>query len=1725
MFSDLLCEWINSSLSSYLEGVSKDQANFSLLKGKLELSHVQLYKYALLQHNLPLVIDRGVISSIEINVPVKSLTDIFATVNVQDITIVCHPLILATDKYLPKEDLPKIREHQMHAHEYFKKTFNSLISKSSLNLYKGIIRSFLRNVKINVSNIHIRVEIENNDFVDILGVKIENLQVGDLANNPKPNSIIRSIKIDGLSVYYELHQERVTINNVERFKNEMALLAEMDHKYIIESVSLSGQVQINDGIDKFDLDIDLPELVANIGLYHINLFLRVLEDYPKFLLYWRCRTIARPDPENLQDCWRFVNKCAFKSHTSERNVSSNVRELCKSFFEYRKAQKAKNLNEIARIEHTLPVRIALLYRDLSISKPKKMKQYEDVFVKVESDLQLILSSLIRMLSIKCTAKALALRLTHDTLPSAIEFKICNGTIAWIYKNRSFILQALFNDIIMSMIDKDTKTQLMNSKDQTGFTFTTTLKVLDSYNILLKNKSTLDIEFNANLYEVDLSKLNVQKFDPIILQYLKMMINIIGSPFFPLDFNNISIRSCPAEFKIKLTDDISAVLSYKVFTFIKRKFNLYKASISLKYKDTRFDLINDVSVTGTLHHSKCPIDITPVQFRFDWELLPIIVKLVSSFDWVIGVVEAVVPQLPSILPHYKFEFKLPSITMNVFFNGNYCYDILLNDISGRIMTREGIIHLFTKSLIITDYLRVNKIAISITSDFKATLSAEFVKVRIFHLMTLMPKDFFQGFSLVVPLPTIGLYVNQLMIDFSFGKINVIYLCHQMKGEIIDSKIYFSGTSQLMINNTDFLNSAQLESASLYFNRKVKLDIHFDKVYPVITNDLVNDFLMYRVPMEMFPRDFEINLSVYINNLIAFENFFIQDILLDFHNRENELIGLLTLKKIEMPYVIVYNKPEDILLTLDICHGIYKAKLDNIEAFVDPSKFIKIINQIAGLEFRIPEDITGEAILNNFKLHLRLPEDEITCQFSMEGSIKMDKFIVTAAMRDLILSLDKMDIVEIPIAEVSTDNDIKCLTKTVNVDCSLWQLLRLIQLATADLLPTIKIPNIVFNDYGRKLAIHTESTTIYLRTQASMNYGPFALKVSLKDTVLDIYNFVVSTGFNCLAAVSPFEYQDSISGKFTGSIDILHNILNIKLDDGLKAVISPMHIAAMASLVDTNHIVPPFLRISNECAFDVTINDKFFVPRNSSFFLRVSGFIDRITVTTEDKRSLTVETRTLSNVFRCFAFNDKMNSTIAMCIEGSILKLSSRYILCNNTSIVIRYILGGFKIFQISPMDISCLPPEYKMNSVAMQTAGLKRITKKVGDVTYVEFESKIFPPNDLLDDGKSIPFHVVTPPPVGKKLAFTGKVSCKLGETTLVINDGLLREICRVKTDLTLDIAINDGKIDVNLKVNNFSIESRVRTILQGASSPILDLNAVLTEPPNIEDLNIVIGDCVVSLDVSVLATIYREYLMRNNFLNDIEKRAPARSVTIQINTPIVDRSYSPLSKIMMQNSYVTFTPADPIDIIGIIEMLNIQHISISAGDMSVKCVNKRETVMHPLLSIIPSFGRLTMNLKGKPVIETDDIWAPFKNTDFNMLKPLVMQFLKDSECFGSINTVLERYPITFDMNFATKFVTYIKISIAILHNMISYFSSVGHSICGGEQLPENAETLEIINWWVTSFYYSIVSAFTEIKQAVRGLPKKFVENFLIIIISLFQISLVIPDFFLVIVDILQRLVS
>ena len=91
MFEGIVADILSRILGKYVENFNKEQLSIGIFGGNVSLKNLRLKGEALADLNLPITVIRGVLGSLELQVPWKNLSSKPVIVKVDDIYILCGP--------------------------------------------------------------------------------------------------------------------------------------------------------------------------------------------------------------------------------------------------------------------------------------------------------------------------------------------------------------------------------------------------------------------------------------------------------------------------------------------------------------------------------------------------------------------------------------------------------------------------------------------------------------------------------------------------------------------------------------------------------------------------------------------------------------------------------------------------------------------------------------------------------------------------------------------------------------------------------------------------------------------------------------------------------------------------------------------------------------------------------------------------------------------------------------------------------------------------------------------------------------------------------------------------------------------------------------------------------------------------------------------------------------------------------------------------------------------------------------------------------------------------------------------------------------------------------------------------------------------------------------------------------------------------------------------------
>lgn len=149
----LIKNFINGAISAYMRNVTQQNVSASITKMNLDISELDIFPNALLQHGCPLEIRKGTIKNIKIKVPPKFRTQPII-VSIDEVTILCR---VCTRPPTP-EDIIKMKVHLLDAYELFRSRYKLLLSMIPKPTFISLMMRIFGNIIFDIKNIHLHIE-------------------------------------------------------------------------------------------------------------------------------------------------------------------------------------------------------------------------------------------------------------------------------------------------------------------------------------------------------------------------------------------------------------------------------------------------------------------------------------------------------------------------------------------------------------------------------------------------------------------------------------------------------------------------------------------------------------------------------------------------------------------------------------------------------------------------------------------------------------------------------------------------------------------------------------------------------------------------------------------------------------------------------------------------------------------------------------------------------------------------------------------------------------------------------------------------------------------------------------------------------------------------------------------------------------------------------------------------------------------------------------------------------------------------------------------------------------------------------------------------------------------------------------------------------------------------------------------------------------------------------
>lgn len=212
MFTSLLATFLTSRLGKYLRGL--EEVSVGLWAGQVTVERVQVKSEALDTLNLPFQLVSGVIGRLEVKIPWTRLSSAAVTVTVSDLVLVLRQKerdhwVMPDDAYL--EAIKRsLENYELSLRSNFEaKSLNTDQQRSHNSYVSQMLKCVIDNLVVNVTNIHLRVEIGPLPKVFPCGVRVESLQICNKPGQGGDECARKSAFLTGFSAYCGYIQESI----------------------------------------------------------------------------------------------------------------------------------------------------------------------------------------------------------------------------------------------------------------------------------------------------------------------------------------------------------------------------------------------------------------------------------------------------------------------------------------------------------------------------------------------------------------------------------------------------------------------------------------------------------------------------------------------------------------------------------------------------------------------------------------------------------------------------------------------------------------------------------------------------------------------------------------------------------------------------------------------------------------------------------------------------------------------------------------------------------------------------------------------------------------------------------------------------------------------------------------------------------------------------------------------------------------------------------------------------------------------------------------------------------------------------------------------------------------------------------------------------------------------------------------------------------------------------
>ena len=1254
MFNELLADVINAALSAYTVDLKKDMLKMSLFNSNFEMNNLELYKYALLQHDIPIIIERSIVKSIRSYIPWKSLMNDPMVLKISDIMISCKCLC-SKDAIFPKpEEIQELKNHQIQAHELFKSKIKSLLNVVSSSFLTNTILGVVAKAKLQIDRMNVRIEFGEKDCF-VFGLQFDRMIVDDL-KNAKPAKVARAFSISKVAAYIDRNQKPMDCSNNAIFSQLMNNSINTSHDWIMLPCDMGGSLHIRNGKDDIEIVAKTREMTIDLTDWQATFLIDALMNYSRFDSFWKARTVTRPQKnDEPQGFWNFIHRAATKINAKRQNGIGNFPVLFKLFKQYTGLWRGANSPQsrapaLIQMDRVLPYYNIILYRTLAENRNQKtgkitMKALKKVLDEIEFDSQYLIPYIFSKLKMKFRTQLITIRFRTESDPEGIVISTVKPEMSMSPINNGIRVNLSFSSFSVS----HKQYVLMESKDMESEDFHVKIELFNE-NSVTYTRASIDIQ--ANNYVINVPQIFNINLNLDVFAIIQNVLKAVNHPSFKLPPIEFSFKTPPTQVFLKVSDNVDFLLVFDGMTIstpmltdndFSATCDISNVSVSFG-KKTHHQLVDGMSCKMTVTKKSVDVDVSPMKVFFDWAnidlLLSILPKEMPSFD--INKVLDII----KILPKYKINMNMPQT--DVFLTLPISKDPLvlsMKDVklaaSVPDLTVKINAGLFTfDDIVYAEDTVIDVVDLYINMHVKGKCAFKF-----FKFFSILPKDCIKYMPKPMTIPPIpfSFCIDSVDVDTALNEKPFMMRFTPFKGtNNLDLKRVDIDAFIEELNAVDFTIARNIPVESwLSSNNDIFVFIKLGDIAAEINDRVLNFFMS--VPLQMnkyFPDDVSLYIDVKVPKVSVKDYAVMKKIDITIKTNNECLLGQLNLSQFELAFATIKT---DKMMSVDF--ELMKREFDifigQSEITLDAFSLIKVFAPIIlSAKFEIPPPIKAKVNMRPTKMNIVFPHDLLeTSLDSFQAELDTSNFSVNASIKGIYAILNGIQMSHIPSIEVVTDEGIHAVIDQMFTDISVWHLLRLIEIVKG--FPQIEIPKIDLPFDLSSLVLppitfEVKNCELRLRPQTAQNYGAKTLNIisndikgSFKDFHLDIqaptHGYVARSWFERDILFSPTNVSITNSTNSKGNF-----VLNIDVDKPTTVLIGTFVEKSFLELTNIKYLILPELCIANETPLTVSL-------RSGDLLVNVSPFSSYFSYHTEEpQQSIDIlfnnekETILLSNI---------------------------------------------------------------------------------------------------------------------------------------------------------------------------------------------------------------------------------------------------------------------------------------------------------------------------------------------------------------------------------------------------------------------------------------------------------------------------------------------------------------